>query len=382
MSFKSRVIRTMLQETDASPIPGIKFVRKSDGVWVLIEDGWRLVEEYERGLPSDVLKYDVLGNLYYVRKIEERSPMSDFDSMVQLLDLSWQLRSEIVPCLVGPPGIGKTAAVMQHARDHGCGKVVKIVASRCVPSETVGMTMPDHKNRSMDIYNSMQLSSLEDGDILFLDELLEAEQYVLSTLLTVIESREMADGTPLPDIQIVAATNDTIPPEQLKGNIRQRFMFQRFNVDRNGTAEYIKQRTGMELQRDVLSMLCDKGSDYNFLTPRSLTKLCMWMDSVDKSQVSDLANLINVMWSCQIGTKIMHARLERDSSAPSPEQQFREAVARIVPEVVSEYHFDNMSLSDMYEVLTNLPEWAEIANKLSKMDIKERTEESEVDVQF
>lgn len=159
--------------------------------------------------------------------------MDEFDKMLELLDISWFLRDQIVPCLVGPPGIGKTAAVVQHSKTHGSGRIVKIVASRCVPSETVGMTMPDHDNRSMVIYNSMQLSSLKDGDILFFDELLEADQFVLSTLLTLIESREMADGTKLPDIQIVAATNDTISPEQLKGNIRQRFMFQRFKFNKS-----------------------------------------------------------------------------------------------------------------------------------------------------
>jgi MoxR-like ATPase len=204
---------------------------------------------------------------------------TQYEKMIKLLDTSWCMRDQIVPCLVGPPGIGKTAAVMEHAKTHGCDHVVKIVASRCVPSETVGMTMPNKDNRSMEIYNSMQLSSLKDGDILFLDELLEADQFVLSTLLTVIESREMADGTPLPDIQIIAATNDTIPPEQLKGNIRQRFMFMRFYMDKGQTEQYIKDKTGIAVPGTVLDKLCEKGNDYNFLTPRSLTKLCLWMDA-------------------------------------------------------------------------------------------------------
>jgi len=207
--------------------------------------------------------------------------LRQFDKMVQLLDYTWYVRDQVVPCLVGPPGIGKTAAVEKHALAHH-SKVIKIVASRCVPSETVGMTMPDNENKTMMIYNSMQLSSLKDGDILFFDELLEADQFVLSTLLTLIESREMADGTPLPDIQIIAATNDTIPPEQLKPNIRQRFMFMRFKVDKRQTYMYIRKLTGIKVPRDVLDTLADDGTDYNFLTPRSLTKLCLMFDRAPK----------------------------------------------------------------------------------------------------
>ena len=309
--------------------------------------------------------------------------MTEYERMVQLLDMSWYLRGEIVPCLVGPPGIGKTAAVMQHAKAHGCGKVVKIVASRCVPSETVGMTMPDNEHRTMEIYNSMQLSSLEDGDILFLDELLEADQFVLSTLLTVIESREMADGTPLPDVQIVAATNDTIPPEQLKGNIRQRFMFMRFQVDRDQVHDYILERTGIDVQSDVLAKLCEKGSDYNFLTPRSLTKLCLWMNSVSKDKVSELASVINEIWKNDIGNRLASARRVRDLNVQTPEQQLRSKVqamvdADIIPDDKS---FEDCTLAELLELLRSLPNWADIESVLSQTRIEE-SEEAEADIDF
>ena len=303
--------------------------------------------------------------------------MTEFDKMLRLLDAAWTMRSQIVPCLVGPPGIGKTAAVMQHAKAHGCGKVVKIVASRCVPSETVGMTMPNHKDRSMEIYNSMQLSGLNDGDILFLDELLEADQFVLSTLLTVIESREMADGTPLPDIQIIAATNDTILPEQLKGNIRQRFMFQRFNLDKNATKKYIKDMTGMDVPEILLKYLTDKGNDYNFLTPRSLSKLYLWMDSVPADKIDETAAVIDDIWKASIGQEIAASRRKRDNKTMTPEQQVRKAVKQIVPDK----NFDDCTMIEMIEVLKSMPEWNEIAEQLAAIEIKEE-EEAKANIDF
>lgn len=316
--------------------------------------------------------------------------MTEFEKMTRLLDAAWLLRKEIVPCLVGPPGIGKTAAVERHAKVHGCGKVVKIVASRCIPSETVGMTMPDHEHRSMDIYNSMQLSSLEDGDILFLDELLEADQFVLSTLLTVIESREMADGTPLPDIQIIAATNDTIPPEQLKGNIRQRFMFQRFRVDPHQTSDYIKKLTGMVMPGDVLNKLTDKGGDYNFLTPRSLTKLCMWIDAAEtEEQAEDVAWVINDIWDSAIGGQLLLARQNRDAKVDTPEQQVRKAVTRMVEksqlnddgifeDIPEDFSFEDCTMGEMLEMLQGLPEWKEIAEQLAKAEIEEQKDKKDI----
>ena len=304
--------------------------------------------------------------------------MTEFEKMVRLLDMAWLLRDQIVPCLVGPPGIGKTAAVEQHAKAHGCGKVVKIVASRCIPSETVGMTMPDHKHRTMEIYNSMQLGSLEDGDILFLDELLEADQYVLSTLLTVIESREMADGTPLPDIQIIAATNDTIPPAQLKGNIRQRFMFQRFYVDGNQTRDYIRKETGMDMPSHVLKMLTDNGGDYNFLTPRSLTKLALWVDATPEDKLDDIRLVIDDMWKNAIGSALVTAK--RNKELPTAEEQVRRAVLDMVSygvissEVATNNNFADCSIPELLEVLSGLEDWPYIAKRLSEMEIMEPKE--------
>jgi len=313
--------------------------------------------------------------------------MTEYEKMINLLDAGWCMRSQIVPCLVGPPGIGKTAAVMEHAKAHGCGKVVKIVASRCVPSETVGMTMPDHRHRSMEIYNSMQLSSLNDGDILFLDELLEADQYVLSTLLTVIESREMADGTPLPDIQIIAATNDTIPPEQLKPNIRQRFMFMRFKVDMRQTHDYIMRVTGMDLPNDVMDTLTDDGKDYNFITPRTLTKLCMWVNEIPADKMNEIASIINDMFKSTIGHKICHARMIRDNKLYTPEKQVRNAVDEmrvnglIDPDDVSDVSFDDCTMSELLEILHKLPEWDKISEILSNIEIME-PDENVYDVSF
>lgn len=311
-------------------------------------------------------------------ELRERSKdLTEFEKMIELLDTSWLLRSEIVPCLVGPPGIGKTKAVMQHAKEHGCGKVVKIVASRCIPSETVGMTMPVHETKSMAIYNSMQLSSLEDGDILFLDELLEADQFVLSTLLTVIESREMADGTPLPDIQIVAATNDTVPPEQLRPNIRQRFMFQRFGIDVPGTHDYILRQTGIDVPDDVLRRLSDTGTDYNFLTPRSLTKLCLWINEAAKENKLDSTALaIDRIWSSMIGTKLKEAKIHADDS---PERQIHMAVRDLVGNIIyDENNFKDCSIAEMYDILrVNYPM---ILEQLKGIELRETGDD--VDVSF
>lgn len=110
--------------------------------------------------------------------------MPVFDNMLHFVKSAWPARSFIVPCLEGPPGIGKTAAIKQAAeelKEQGAtGKVVTIIASQILPNEVSGITMPVPEEKAMEIFDHYRLSSLRDGDILFFDELLEADQMVLS----------------------------------------------------------------------------------------------------------------------------------------------------------------------------------------------------------
>jgi hypothetical protein len=213
---------------------------------------------------------------------------------------------------------------------------------------------------------------LEDGDVLFFDELLEADQFVLSTLLTLIESREMADGTPLPDVQIIAATNDTIPSSQLKDNIKQRFMFMDFYIDKQGTREYILKKTGLDLPDELMSRLEDKGGgrNYNFLSPRTLTKLAMWMAKADKDELFDITVIINRMFDMNIGTYLRDARGARD------EKHKEERVKAQVKELLSEddlldVDIDSMDIGEMAKFLMSLPDWDSISKELGNIDMDE-----------
>lgn len=231
-----------------------------------------------------------------------------FQDMVDFLDKAWVLKEEIVPCLIGPVGIGKTAAVMQHAKNVGATNVVKIVASQILPNEVSGITMPNDNTRSMDIYDHYRLSSMKDGDILFFDELLEADQSVLKACLTLIESRELMSGKKLPDIQIIAATNPTILASSLAENIRQRFMFKKFDANADEAIRFIKEETGLNLI-DLRNVITCEGSDYNILTPRSLTKLARWCMKLDDDELDSWSKDIDNMFrSALVGSFIVQAR--------------------------------------------------------------------------
>lgn len=283
--------------------------------------------------------------------------MGEFNDMLRLLELSYPQRKEIVPCLIGPPGIGKTAAVERHAERLGVN-VVKIIASRCVPSEIVGMTMPDPETQTMKIYDSHQIGRLEDGDVLFLDELLEADQMVLSALLTLIESRETASGRGLPDIQIVAATNETIPPEQLRGNIKQRFLFKRFESDAASISRHIERKTGVSVSSTLLTAAI-RGEDrknYNFITPRTLTKLTAWMKSTKPEERQELAGFIDEMFEADVGTELLHCVLREEPPA--------EKAKRVVSEITGD-DWTDCTMKELREFIEGHPE---MADQLKEME--------------
>lgn len=318
--------------------------------------------------------------------------MRVFDEMVSFVKCACLAKGYIVPCMEGPAGIGKTAAVKQAAlelKDDGLasGKVVTIIASQILPNEVSGITMPVVESKAMEIFDHFRLSSLRDGDILFFDELLEADQLVLSACLTLIESREMMSGRKLPDCMIVAATNPTIKPNMLKENIRQRFVWRKFGLDKEGCRDYIYRTCGFDPGNDVICKLTESGNGYNILTPRSLTKMCQWISSTDDPKVARwIASEIDASWNSQLGTKLYHNYI---GQLNSPAVQVRRAIrialndngvsARDLEQIkenagdimFSDEAFENTEMGELMEILKQLPEWDNIEKQLSVMAMTE-----------
>lgn len=328
-------------------------------------------------------------------ELKGEKKLSTYEEMVEFLDSAWCVRDEIVPCLVGPVGIGKTAAVEEHCRNMGAKRVVKIVASQILPNEVSGITMPDSETKAMEIYDHYRLSSLEDGDILFFDELLEADQLVLSACLTLIESRELMSGKKLPDIQIVAATNPTVKPASLKANIRQRFVFRRFSLDYEGCRRYIEKQYGIDVGDLVNRIREDEADSYNILSQRSLTKMARWITSVPMEEATGVASQIDKIWECRLGTNMLRILQKNE-----PEIELRRAIKTICADMANERGvsigkfmrsgttripstedglvqtaheiFHETSIADLYDILTGLPEWGEISSQLEKISCPEQ----------
>lgn len=197
--------------------------------------------------------------------------------IARLLESAYEMRKEIVPLLMGEPGIGKTQGVYDFAERKGV-KVVELYLSQMSPLEISGMTMPNEADHSMQVFDSKRLDSLEDGDVLFLDELLQAPQQVLAACLTLIQERRMLSGKMLPDVFIVAAANPIDNMEtRIPLSIRQRFMAVEVGFDDKAWAMYMQDR-GMLATVDDIKLVngISHGDRFNRCTPRSLTKLCEW----------------------------------------------------------------------------------------------------------
>ena len=210
---------------------------------------------------------------------KERRPMltSDISDLMEAVD---KRRGDIVPCLLGAPGIGKTEGIEEFARTHG-RDVVHIIASQILPTEVSGMTMPNQETHSMDVFDHSRLSHMRDGDILFLDELLKGQQQVLSACLTLVQERRLMSGTHLPDVIIVAAANPLASAKMLPEEIRQRFLFVDVEFDKDSWCDYMRDR-GVSDPYQLTKYLVTKGdgSDWNTLTPRTMTKLTLWYRDV------------------------------------------------------------------------------------------------------
>jgi hypothetical protein len=157
---------------------------------------------------------------------------------------SKKLRRIMVPLFLSSPGQGKSRTIESFAKSKG-KKVVKITLSQRMPNEVIGMLMPDLTNNKMVSLDSEDLLSLEDGDILFFDEMFNGTlKQTLDAVLNFLMDRVLMSGKPLADVMIVAASNPEgmIP---LTPQIKERVIMYHIKYNVDDHRNYLKEKFHM-----------------------------------------------------------------------------------------------------------------------------------------
>lgn len=295
-------------------------------------------------------------------KNRKESNMSNSNRLQSILELADKRRDEIVPLFLGAPGIGKTQAVYEFAEKHN-RKVVEIIASQILPSEVSGITMPDEKTGSMRVFDHARLSSLKDGDILFFDELWQADVHVLSACLTLIQERRMMSGKKLPDVLIVAAANPSVTPQMIPASIRQRFITINVAVDKYEFKKYIEDKYDIKLSSDILNRIVSDSKSWNFVTPRvieKLIRLAIECESEDDRKI--FLDFASSAYDFSIANEIMELVAKR--SEPKPEDKIREIAALFNHDMDKD-----MDVAQMIKYLMSLAEWDDIKKQMEGIDV-------------
>lgn len=249
---------------------------------------------------------------------------SEIQDLMEAVD---KRRGDIVPCLLGAPGIGKTEGIEEFAKSHG-RNVVHIITSQILPTEVSGMTMPNQETHSMDVFDHTRLSHMKDGDILFLDELLKGQQQVLSACLTLVQERRLMSGHRLPDVIIVAAANPLASAKMLPEEIRQRFLFIDVEFDRDSWCDYMRERGVPHPERltRLLATSGDEGAAWNTLTPRTATKLALWYRDSDHDPI--VARVIRSEFSEEVLNAITNALGYNVATKKNPMDEVRAFISQ------------------------------------------------------
>jgi predicted ATPase len=185
-----------------------------------------------------------------------------------------KLRQTVIPLFIGKTGIGKTMLVEQFAKSVGAN-MIEMIASQLSPFEISGICIPNQESKLMQYYDFDRLINLKDGDILFIDELLQGNPAVLSAFLTLLEQRKTISGKPLAKIMIVAAADEEGMPV-LTPAIKQRFIWYDIKFDKNSWLnDYmfptynITSSIGNKLANLITN---ETFTGRNFFTPRSICK--------------------------------------------------------------------------------------------------------------
>ena len=174
------------------------------------------------------------------------------------------------------PGIGKTTIIKQFAKDKGAD-MIKVTLSQRMPNEVISMMMPNQKTGKLEVYDSLEISRLKPGSILFFDEVFNGTlKQTLDSVLNFTEDRVTPSGKHVEGIMIIAASN----PQgliNLTPQIKERFVRYDLKFNRKEYQDFLKYEYGMP--ENISSHLCIlinkekfEQDNWNFITPRSIEK--------------------------------------------------------------------------------------------------------------
>lgn len=216
---------------------------------------------------------------YFETTIKNNQEKSMEKLMLDVLEKTYNnsiLRKKTVPLFMSNPGIGKTSIIKKFAEDKKV-KMRKITLSQRMPNEVVGMVMPDINTGKLIVFDSYELDSLNDGDILFLDEVFNGTlKQTLDAVLNLLEDRTLPTGKKLADVLIVAASN----PQgliNLTPQIKERFIRYDLEFNKEEYKALLKNKYGMP--EKISTHLCTlvgkekfEANEWNYITPRSIEK--------------------------------------------------------------------------------------------------------------
>jgi len=206
------------------------------------------------------------------------------------------LRRTTIPLFMSSPGIGKTNITETFIKEYievNGNKMVTMVLPNLMPNEAVGGVYPNQKERIWEFYDSEKLSSLNDGDCLFLDEVFNGTlKQTLDAMLNVLGQRRLGSGKKMADVMIVAASN----PQgliNLTPQIKERFIRYDLKFNSEEYQVYLKNKYGMP--ESISSHLCTlinkekfEPNDWSFVTPRSVEKAINQIGCELKSNYDDV----------------------------------------------------------------------------------------------
>lgn len=205
--------------------------------------------------------------------------------MKELLDVitkiyeNGELRKNCIPLFLSNPGMGKSQTIRQFAKDKGVQCLVEIASTK-MPHEFSGIAVPDPSTKRMTYFDYDAILNLKDGDILFLDEMLNANPMILNAFLTVLEDRVLPSGKKLADILIVAAGNPQ-GAVSLTPQIKERFIWYNLQFDKNSWKKYMSKYLITDTIFEQLCVLIQNenftSSEKNYYTPRSIEKALKMM---------------------------------------------------------------------------------------------------------